>query len=83
MPVVTVAPNDALGKLKSNMQEVRARAVCSRWPTPTPTSKGRWPERDPHAFEHYGALARCCIVVPLQLLATITPARGDGCGQAS
>src|SRR6185312_9342422 len=40
MPVVTVAPNDALlEKLKSNMQEVRAAACSTCWPMPTAGSR--------------------------------------------
>ncbi|EBB4596104.1 isomerizing glutamine--fructose-6-phosphate transaminase, partial [Salmonella enterica] len=59
MPVVTVAPNDALlEKLKSNMQEVRARAgvlyVLADGDTRIESSEGIHVIRMP---EHYGALS--------------------------
>ena len=79
MPVVTVAPNDALvDKLKSNMQEVRARGgelfVIADDGTRIETSPGVHVIRMP---EHYGALSPILHVVPLQLLAYHTAcARG-------
>jgi len=71
MPVVTVAPNDALlEKLKSNMQEVRARGgelyVFADADTRIATSPGVNVIRLP---EHYGLLSPILHVVPLQLLA--------------
>ena len=71
MPVVTVAPNDALlEKLKSNMQEVRARGgelyVCADADTRISSSEGTQVIRLP---EHYGLLSPILHVVPLQLLA--------------
>ncbi len=79
MPVVTVAPNDALlEKLKSNMQEVRARAgqlyVFADADTRIESGTGVLVIRMP---EHYGALSPILHVVPLQLLAYHTAcARG-------
>ncbi|MGH6611844.1 MAG: glutamine--fructose-6-phosphate transaminase (isomerizing), partial [Burkholderiaceae bacterium] len=79
MPVVTVAPNDALvEKLKSNMQEVRARGgqlyVFADADTRIESSKGVHVMRLP---EHYGPLSPILHVVPLQLLAYHTAvARG-------
>jgi glucosamine--fructose-6-phosphate aminotransferase (isomerizing) len=79
MPVVTVAPNDALlEKLKSNMQEVRARGgelfVFADADTRIGTDTGLHVIRMP---EHYGALSPILHVVPLQLLAYHTAcARG-------
>ena len=79
MPVVTVAPNDALlEKLKSNMQEVRARAgvlyVLADADTRIESGEGIHVIRMP---EHYGALSPLLHVVPLQLLAYHTAcARG-------
>jgi glucosamine--fructose-6-phosphate aminotransferase (isomerizing) len=79
MPVVTVAPNDALlEKLKSNMQEVRARGgelyVFADADTRIASSPGINVIRLP---EHYGALSPILHVVPLQLLAYHTAlARG-------
>jgi glucosamine--fructose-6-phosphate aminotransferase (isomerizing) len=79
MPVVTVAPNDALlEKLKSNMQEVRARGgelyVFADADTKISSSKGIHVIRMP---EHYGLLSPILHVVPLQLLAYHTAlARG-------
>jgi glucosamine--fructose-6-phosphate aminotransferase (isomerizing) len=79
MPVVTVAPNDALlEKLKSNMQEVRARGgelyVFADADTRIPSSSGVHVIRLP---EHYGLLSPILHVVPLQLLAYHTAlARG-------
>jgi glucosamine--fructose-6-phosphate aminotransferase (isomerizing) len=79
MPVVTVAPNDALlEKLKSNMQEVRARGgvlyVLADADTRIESSEGIHVIRMP---EHYGALSPLLHVVPLQLLAYHTAcARG-------
>ena len=71
MPVVTVAPNDALlEKLKSNLQEVRARGgvlyVLADADTRISSSEGIHVIRMP---EHYGALWPILHVVPLQLLA--------------
>ena len=71
MPVVTVAPNDALlEKLKSNMHEVRARAgvlyVLADADTRIESGEGLHVIRMP---EHYGALSPLLHVVPLQLLA--------------
>jgi glutamine---fructose-6-phosphate transaminase (isomerizing) len=79
MPVVTVAPNDALlEKLKSNMQEVRARGgvlyVLADADTKIENAEGLHVIRMP---EHYGALSPILHVVPLQLLAYHTAcARG-------
>jgi glucosamine--fructose-6-phosphate aminotransferase (isomerizing) len=79
MPVVTVAPNDALlEKLKSNMQEVRARGgelyVFADADTRISPSEGIHVVRLP---EHYGLLSPILHVVPLQLLAYHTAlARG-------
>jgi len=79
MPVVTVAPNDALlEKLQSNMQEVRARGgelyvftdAGSRIAPAPAVNVIRLPE-------HYGLLSPILHVVPLQLLAYHTAlARG-------
>jgi glucosamine--fructose-6-phosphate aminotransferase (isomerizing) len=71
MPVVTVAPNDTLlEKLKSNMQEVRARGgelyVFADSDTRIAASAGVNVIRLP---EHYGPLSPILHVVPLQLLA--------------
>jgi len=79
MPVVTVAPNDALlEKLKSNMQEVRARGgvlyVLADADSRIGASEGIHVIRMP---EHYGPLSPLLHVVPLQLLAYHTAvARG-------
>ena len=79
MPVVTVAPNDALlEKLKSNMQEVRARGgvlyVLADADSRIESSEGINVIRMP---EHYGPLSPLLHVVPLQLLAYHTAcARG-------
>ena len=79
MPVVTVAPNDALlEKLKSNMQEVRARGgelyVLTDADTRIASGEGVNVIRLP---EHYGLLSPILHVVPLQLLAYHTAlARG-------
>ncbi len=79
MPVVTVAPNDALlEKLKSNIQEVRARGgqlyVFADADSQIQSSEGIHVIRMP---EHYGALSPLLHVVPLQLLAYHTAcARG-------
>ncbi|HEX2518303.1 MAG TPA: glutamine--fructose-6-phosphate transaminase (isomerizing) [Castellaniella sp.] len=79
MPVITIAPHDELlEKLKSNMQEVRARggelyvfADADSQITPAP---GMHVIRMP---EHYGQLSPILHVVPLQLLAYHTAcARG-------
>ena len=79
MPVVTVAPNDALlEKLKSNMQEVRARGgvlyVLADGDSKIESEEGINVIRMP---EHYGPLSPLLHVVPLQLLAYHTAcARG-------
>ena len=79
MPVVTVAPNDELlEKLKSNMQEVRARGgqlyVLADADSRIESDEGVHVIRMP---EHYGALSPLLHVVPLQLLAYHTAvARG-------
>ncbi len=79
MPVVTVAPNDTMvEKLKSNMQEVRARGgqlyVFADADTRIESSRGVHVMRLP---EHYGPLSPILHVVPLQLLAYHTAvARG-------
>lgn len=79
MPVVTVAPNDALlEKLKSNMMEVRARGgqlyVLADADSHIQASEGVHVIRMP---EHYGQLSPILHVVPLQLLAYHTAlARG-------
>jgi len=79
MPVVTVAPNDTLlEKLKSNLQEVRARGgelfVFADADTRIESSEGLQVIRMP---EHYGALSPILHVIPLQLLAYHTAcARG-------
>jgi glutamine---fructose-6-phosphate transaminase (isomerizing) len=71
MPVITVAPNDALlEKLKSNMMEVRARGgqlyVCADADSRMGGDEGMHIIRLP---EHYGDLSPILHVVPLQLLA--------------
>jgi glucosamine--fructose-6-phosphate aminotransferase (isomerizing) len=79
MPVVTIAPNDQLlEKLKSNLQEVRARGgelyVFADADTRIESAPGIHVIRMP---EHYGALSPILHVVPLQLLAYHTAvARG-------
>jgi glucosamine--fructose-6-phosphate aminotransferase (isomerizing) len=79
MPVVTVAPNDALlEKLKSNMQEVKARGgklfVFADSDTQIRAEDGIHVIRMP---EHYGDLSPILHVIPLQLLAYHTAcARG-------
>ncbi|MDR7047819.1 UNVERIFIED_ORG: glucosamine--fructose-6-phosphate aminotransferase (isomerizing) [Zoogloea ramigera] len=79
MPVVTVAPNDALiEKLKSNMQEVRARGgqlyVFADVDSRITPGEGVHVIRLP---EHYGLLSPILHVVSLQLLAYHTAlARG-------
>ncbi len=79
MPVVTVAPNDALlEKLKSNLQEVRARGgqlyVFADSDSQIESEPGVHVIRMP---EHYGLLSPILHVVPLQLLAYHTAcARG-------
>ena len=79
MPVVTVAPNDTLlEKLKSNLQEVRARGgvlyVLADADTRIESGEGLHVIRMP---EHYGELSPLLHVVPLQLLAYHTAcARG-------
>ena len=71
MPVVTVAPNDCLlEKLKSNMQEVRARGgelyVCADGDSVIDATEGMHVIRLP---ENYGRLSPILHVLPLQLLA--------------
>ena len=79
MPVVTIAPNDALiEKLKSNMQEVRARGgqlyVFADVDSRISSGEGLHVIRLP---EHYGVLSPILHVVALQLLAYHTAlARG-------
>ncbi|MCB8745643.1 glutamine--fructose-6-phosphate transaminase (isomerizing) [Rhodoferax sp. U2-2l] len=79
MPVVTVAPNDALlEKLKSNMHEVRARGgvlyVLADADSHIESGDGLHVIRMP---ENYGELSPMLHVVPLQLLAYHTAcARG-------
>ena len=79
MPVVVVAPNDELlEKLKSNMQEVRARGgvlyVLADAKSNIESSEGMHVIRMP---ENYGSLSPILHVVPLQLLAYHTSvARG-------
>ncbi len=79
MPVVVVAPNDALlDKLKSNLQEVRARGgrlyVLTDAGTRIDNTEGVHAIRLP---EYYGLLSPVVQVVPLQLLAYHTAvARG-------
>jgi len=79
MPVVAIAPNDALlEKLESNLQEVRARGghlfVFADADTRIESGDGVRVIRMP---EHYGALSPILHVVPLQLLAYHTAvARG-------
>ena len=71
MPVVVVAPNDELiDKLKSNMQEVRARGgvlyVLADADSQIRSEEGMHVIRMP---EHYGSLSPILHVLPLQLLA--------------
>jgi len=71
MPVVTIAPNNALlEKLKSNMQEVHARGgelyVFADSDTRIASSSGMHVIRMP---EHYGHLSPLLHTIPLQLLA--------------
>ena len=71
MPVVSIAPNDALlEKLKSNLQEVKARGgelyVFADADSAVEESEGLHILRLP---EHYGLLSPILHVVPLQLLA--------------
>ena len=79
MPVVTIAPNDVLlEKLKSNMQEVKARGgklyVFADQDTHIASSEGINVIK---LAEHYGNLSPILHVVPLQLLAYHTAcARG-------
>ncbi len=79
MPVVTVAPNDALlEKLKSNMMEVRARGgelyVFADADTRIRAEEGMHVIRMP---ENYGDLSPILHVVPLQLLAYHTAVARD------
>ena len=74
MPVVTVAPNDQLlEKLKSNMQEVRARGgvlyVLADGDSRIKSSEHVHVINMP---EHYGVLSPLLHVVPLQMLACHT-----------
>lgn len=79
MPVVTIAPNDELlGKLKSNMQEVRARGgelyVFADGDSVIEDTEGMHVIR---LAENYGDLSPILHIVPLQLLAYHTAlARG-------
>lgn len=71
MPVVTIAPNDELlGKLKSNMQEVRARGgelyVFADGDSVIEDTEGMHVIR---LAENYGDLSPMLHIVPLQLLA--------------
>ena len=71
MPVIVVAPNDELiDKLKSNMQEVRARGgelyVLADADSQIHSEEGLHAIRMP---EHYGALSPILHTIPLQLLA--------------
>ena len=71
MPVIAVAPNDMLlEKLKSNLQEVRARGgelyVFADADSEISASEGVHVMRLP---EHYGQLSALLHVIPLQLLA--------------
>jgi glutamine---fructose-6-phosphate transaminase (isomerizing) len=71
MPVVAIAPNDALlEKLKSNLQEVRARGgelyVVADADSQIPSSDGVHVLRLP---EHAGLLSPIVHTIPLQLLA--------------
>jgi glucosamine--fructose-6-phosphate aminotransferase (isomerizing) len=79
MPVVTVAPNDVLlEKLKSNMQEVKARGgnlyVFADHDTNIVSAEGINVIRLP---EYYGNLSPILHVVPLQLLAYHTACTRD------
>ena len=70
MPVISVAPNDdLLEKLKSNLQEVRARGgelyVFADGDSEIQVSDG---VHVLHLPEHYGALSPILHVIPLQLL---------------
>jgi glutamine---fructose-6-phosphate transaminase (isomerizing) len=70
MPVISVAPNDTLlEKLKSNLQEVKARGgqlyVFADRDSEVPASEGVHILRLP---EHYGLFSPILHVVPLQLL---------------
>lgn len=71
MPVVTVAPNDKLlEKLKSNMQEVRARG--GELYVFADGDSGIEPDERTHVIrlpENYGDLSPILHIVPLQLLA--------------
>jgi glucosamine--fructose-6-phosphate aminotransferase (isomerizing) len=77
MPVVAVAPNDALlGKLKSNLQEVKARGgelyVLADNDSHFSSVEGFHVIRMP---DHEGILSPVMHVVPLQLLAYHTACR--------
>ncbi|MCL2020741.1 MAG: glutamine--fructose-6-phosphate transaminase (isomerizing) [Betaproteobacteria bacterium] len=75
MPVIAVAPNDALlEKLKSNLQEVRARGGELYVFADRDVQLGEKVMEEEgvhllHLPEHYGALSPVLHVVPLQLLA--------------
>ena len=77
MPVVAIAPKDGLlEKLKSNMQEVRARraGVFADADSKIVSAEGMHVIRMP---EHYGMLSPILHTVPLQLLSYHTAcARG-------
>ena len=80
MPVVVVAPNDTLiEKLKSNLQEVRARGgellVFADADSHISSGEGLHVLRLP---EHYGLLSPILHFVPLQLLAYLTRPRRGG-----
>jgi glucosamine--fructose-6-phosphate aminotransferase (isomerizing) len=80
MPVVAIAPNDALlEKLKSNLQEVRARGgelhVLADQDTKLTSDHGVHVIRMP---DHAGILSPILHTIPLQLLAYHTAlARGN------
>ena len=85
MPVVTVAPNDALlEKLKSNMQEVRARGgvlyVLADADTRIESGEGLHVIRMP---EHYGPSVRYCMWCRCSCWPTRRPVPGDRRGQAA
>jgi len=80
MPVVTVAPNDALlEKVKSNMQEVRARGgelyVLADADTRISAQEGMHVIRLP---EHYGLLSPILHVVPLRSSESLRRGGGGG-----
>jgi glucosamine--fructose-6-phosphate aminotransferase (isomerizing) len=71
MPVVAIAPNDALlEKLKSNLQEVRARG--GELYVVADLDSGLQPSEGIHLIrlpEHFGHLSPIVHTIPLQLLA--------------